>query len=347
MARTTHKKQKPSFLGMNNITALLGVLVIIVAIIVFIFIARQNANTSGLLTSKGGTQIVTTRIAQAQRTYRVYAPQDYSSEKSYPLVFVFHGGGGNGKHMEEVSRFSELAEREKFIVIYPDGVKQETGWLKNNDLGRTWNAVHCCGFAYSSNSDDISFVTQILTEVSKTFTVDTEKVYATGFSNGGMFAYRLVTETNNLFAKVAVVGGAIGGRESSQAEQKVIERPSEPISVLIIHGVLDKHVKYLGGESEGVDRGRTDISVADTTQFWRLANGCNADPATENRGNSTTKVTYSNCVNNTALVIYSLKAQGHAWPGSQETNSYLLGITDRPSKDIDATQVIWEFFKTE
>jgi polyhydroxybutyrate depolymerase len=349
MVRATSKK-KPKIPYGTNVLAIIGTSIIFVGIVLFlltIVLRGLSKADDGVLVAKSGSQTVLVKIGETTRTYRIYTPSDFTQRNNYPLVFVFHGGGGNGKHMEEVTRFSELAESEKFIAIYPDGEKQESGWLRNNDLGRTWNAVHCCGFAHQNKSDDITFVKQIIADVTEKFTIDTTKIFATGFSNGGMFVYKLATEMEPTFAKIAVVGGSIGGQESLSDTKKTIKHPSEPISTLIIHGMQDQNVKYWGGESEGVEKGRIDISVSDATQFWRLANGCNTDPIVQNYSKTISKVEYSQCVGNTSLLVYSLVEQGHAWPGSEETNSYLLGITDRPSKELDATKIIWDFFKTK
>lgn len=349
MVRATRKK-KLKLPYSINVLIIICVSTIFVGVILFflaIFLRGLNQSNDGILIAKSGSQTVLTKVGDKTRTYRIYAPTDFTQRTHYPLVFVFHGGGGNGKHMEEVTRFSDLAETEKFIVIYPDGEKQETGWLRNNDLGRTWNATHCCGFAHQNESDDIALVKQIITEVTEKFNIDDTKIFATGFSNGGMFVYKLATEMEPTFAKIAVVGGSIGGQETILDTKKTIRRPVQPISTLIMHGMQDKNVKYWGGESEGVEKGRIDISVSDATQFWRLANGCNTDPVVQNFSKTITKVEYSRCVGNTSLLVYSLVEQGHAWPGSEETNSYLLGITDRPSKELDATKIIWDFFKSK
>ena len=78
-----------------------------------------------------------------QRTYLVHLPVDLSLDEPIPLVIAMHGGFGSAENLQRQSGLSETADREKFIVVYPEGVN-------DGPLGiRTWNAGWCCGFPVS------------------------------------------------------------------------------------------------------------------------------------------------------------------------------------------------------
>ena len=69
-----------------------------------------------------------------------------------PVVLNFHGGGGNAAAHRDYVRMDPLADREGFIVVYPNG----TGRLEEKLL--TWNAGLCCGYAANEKVDDVGFV---------------------------------------------------------------------------------------------------------------------------------------------------------------------------------------------
>ena len=92
--------------------------------------------------------------------------------------------------MEKFSGFSALADREKFLVLYPDGMGL-FGYLQH------WNAGHCCGKAAKDKVDDVGFIAAAIEDVCDHLRVDRSRIYMLGFSNGGMMAYRFAAEKTN------------------------------------------------------------------------------------------------------------------------------------------------------
>jgi polyhydroxybutyrate depolymerase len=123
------------------------------------------------------------RVLGARRTYLVHIPSDYNPQKQLPLVVVIHGAFDTAKGMEKFSGFSDLADKEKFIVMYPNGIGI-LGFFQH------WNAGHCCGKAASDNVDDVGFLAAAIEDVSARLKIDAARIYMVGFSNGGMMAYR-------------------------------------------------------------------------------------------------------------------------------------------------------------
>ena len=133
------------------------------------------------------------------RTYLLHLPSGYTGISDLPLIVAMHGGFGNAYNMETISELSIKADAEHFIVVYPEGVKG--GFLNAS----SWNAGWCCGFASSSNVDDVGFIDSFLNTLIGDYSIDTNRIYATGMSNGGFMSYRLACELSDRIAAIAPV----------------------------------------------------------------------------------------------------------------------------------------------
>ena len=265
-----------------------------------------------------------------ERGYEIRIPEGIlQTGVRVPLVLVLHGGGGNGKNAEDMTGFTKKAVLEKFIVVYPEG----TGLLERRL--RTWNAGHCCGYAMEKNVDDVGFINALLDRLIADYPVDPGRVYVTGMSNGGMLTHRLGAELSFRIAAIAPVVAAIFGDET---------RPARPVAAMIINGMLDQAVPYLGGMPGGRFPEAWDKKplkpASDQAAFWALANGCQTDPETEVKARA--RVTRYRCPAGKEVVSYLLFDVGHAWPGGKAGRRR----ADNPGDTIHATDVIWEFFKT-
>jgi polyhydroxybutyrate depolymerase len=261
------------------------------------------------------------------RTYLVHLPASYSKDKTWPLVLVFHGGGGNGEQMAKMTGFSGKADQEGFIAVYPNG----TGLWQNRFL--TWNAGNCCAWAYENRIDDVGFIRALIGQLKKDYAVDDRRVYATGISNGGMMSYRLACGLSDLLAAIGPVAGA----------QNIDCKPAHPVSVIILHGTADQHVLYKGGaplRMVDVRNPRVDRPVSEAVAFWVKHNRCQEVPSTEKKDMVVIE-RYGGCAAGTAVTLYTLVEEGHTWPGGTKWAFW----ADEPSREVSATDVIWEFFK--
>jgi len=117
--------------------------------------------------------------------------------------------------MEEETGLSDLADREGFLVVYPNGITL-FGWFQH------WNAGHCCGRAMKDQVDDVGFISTVIEEVRRDFRVDPSRIYMVGYSNGGMLAYLFAAQEPETLAAVAVIGATIGSSPSpSQPEVRI------------------------------------------------------------------------------------------------------------------------------
>ena len=258
------------------------------------------------------------------RTYLLYRPESLSRRESVPLVLVLHGGFGSGSQAEQTYRWDQLADREGFVVVYPDGV------------GRSWNAGGmCCGPALREGVDDAGFLAQLIETVAKAENIDRRRVYMTGMSNGAAMAYRYACEARVTVAAIGPVAGTF-----SQA----CPYP-KPVSVLAIHGLADQNVPFAGGPgTKGVTKGNW-LSVEQTLDAFRNASRC-GPAATQKAGAVQTSTAH--CEQGREIVLMTITNAGHQWPGSAPRSGPLSRLlpVDTPSTAVDATVTLWAFFRS-
>jgi polyhydroxybutyrate depolymerase len=256
-------------------------------------------------------------VGGATRTYIVYRPAALSARA--PLVVMLHGGFGSASQAEKSYRWDAEADAGHFLVAYPDG------------LDRAWNTGGgCCGTPSRTGTDDVGFITAMVSAISRALPVDPSRVYATGISNGGIMAYTLACRTT--------VFAAIG--PDSATELGDCPDPA-PVSVIAIHGTADKNIPYNGGPGDGP--GHIDgPSVPAVNAAWRRVDQC-APPAAATAGPVTSAV--AKCPAGRAVELVTIAGAGHQWPGAvaKPAVQKLLHL-DPPSTALNATEVIWRFF---
>lgn len=307
-------------------------LLAVTMVIAMTFMGLLSGNLSvfaagrGSISSEPRQTLLQNRI---ERSYVVRIPRELAQDNSLvPLVLMLHGGGGNAEHAEKMTGFTEKAAKEGFIVVYPEGSSRYKGKLL------TWNAGHCCGYAMENRVNDVEFISMLLDKLIKDYPVDTKRIYVTGMSNGGMMTHRLGIELSNRFAAIAPVVATVFGDE---------KRPDNVVSAIIFNGMLDEAVPFQGGKPGGRFANAWDKIPAkpavEQAEFWGSANGCTAYPDKREQGASV--LWQYHCPSGTSVVIYLLNDSGHAWPGGQRGSRR----GDEPSSSINATDLIWEFFK--
>lgn len=285
--------------------------------------AKQTANDTG-------DPELSLDVAGGKRTYLVHVPKSYDGKTPLPLVVVFHGGGGNAVNAVHMTGMDAKADQEKFIVVYPNGTGPQ------NDVLETWNAWNCCGQALDHNTDDVGFIRALVEKAKRDYAIDARRIFATGLSNGGMMTYRVGCELSDLFAAIAPVAGALNTDDF---------HPAQPVSVIIFHGAADEHVRYHGGapgQSFDFGHARVDKPVSYAVDCWVKRDHCQALPSRAEKGHVVHEI-YSGGDGGTAVELYTINGQGHAWPGGQKGREH--GNVDPPTTEISATDLMWEFFK--
>jgi len=265
-----------------------------------------------------------------RRTFLVHVPPQYQQTRPAPLVILLHGGNGSGAKMEQMTGFDTVADREGLVAVYPDG----TGPLK------TWNGGICCGYAVENNVDDVGFIMALLDHLENTLCLDCRRVFVTGASNGAFMAHRLGCEAPNRIAAIAPVAGQEGSPTCS---------PVRPVAVMQIHGTLDAHAPWNGGEGCGF-AGIVFPSVPDTMEGWRMRNSCQATVHRLLEEGDGECDSYDDCAPGGETVLCAIVGGGHSWPGGEAPPA---DQTERCPEDgphctnFHASEQIWKFFSRQ
>jgi polyhydroxybutyrate depolymerase len=267
----------------------------------------------------------TVDVGGMKRTYLLRVPEKVKDAPEVPVVLVFHGGLGRPENMPDTTGFNKLADAEGFVVAYPRGTSRVEGVELD-----TWNGGLCCGWAQANHIDDVGFIRALLDDLSGVVAVDPRRIFAAGLSNGAIFSYRLACE---LADRIAAIGPVSGTQNTAECH------PAQPVSVIHFHGTADRMVPLEGGYGEGVS-GFSFAPVAESIHFWAANDGCAAAVDRTQNGPILHEV-HTPCALGTAVELYIIDGGPHGWPGGV---AYAPGAED-PSNAIDATMVMWEFFK--
>jgi polyhydroxybutyrate depolymerase len=261
------------------------------------------------------------------RSYWLVRPEGIEKVKPTPLLLVLHGSAGSGEDMMTVTRrgFERLADKEKFVVVYPDALERR--W---NDQGGT--------------VDDVGFLLAIVDKLVADGLVDKNRVYVAGISNGGMMAQRLACEQADRIAGIATVAGGLPSGLTGTC------KPARALPVLVIHGTEDPIVPWAGGAVAGFEEFGKVLSARDTAGFWAANNQCGtsgviaAEPDRDPQDGTRVKLeVFASCPAGAAVKLAAIEGGGHTWPGGyQYLPERFIGKT---SQDVDANALIWNFFK--
>lgn len=276
---------------------------------------------TGTHPKSGKSQVYNTTVDSFERKFIVHLPTDYNPKETYPLLLCFHGNGGTGK-LGEKAGFSDIADREGFIVVYPYGIRKTWNLLKSN----------------KRRPDDVKFVKLLVKYLISEYAVDESRVYAMGHSVGGFFSISLAVKGSKIFAAVASVSGGM------YKELRTKFSPSEPVSILLMHGTKDNTVPFTSspGDKQWI------MEILELVDLWVKHNGCNRVPSIEklpdiagDDGTTVIKTTYSKGKQDTEVVLYTINGGKHRLPSRyKEIISYQPGHC----RDIDAAEEIWKFF---
>jgi polyhydroxybutyrate depolymerase len=243
-----------------------------------------------------------------KRHFLLHVPASYDGSPT-ALIFNFHGYGSNSKEEEVLTGMSAKADEAGFIVVYPDGT--QSAWF-NGPIPQ--------GVA------DRQFVRDLINHISILYNIDPRRIYATGMSNGGGMANRVACNLSDLFAAVAPNAGAYDYWKNCD--------PSRPIPLLAFHGLDDQVVPYEGFREQAVVP-----AIEGWAAEWAERNGCDPTPIITTPQDTVTVRSWSNCIDDADVILYSLENHGHSWPGSSVMPSTIT------SQAINATDIMWDFFQ--
>jgi polyhydroxybutyrate depolymerase len=263
----------------------------------------------------GAAEARTITVGGVRRSYLLYIPKSVAKDTSVPLVSVHHGFTMSGKIMEDITSWKKVAEREKFVVAFPEG-----------GGSNPWNVgTGVCGagaFVGAANTqDDIAFVRALVADVDDTQPINDDQVFVGGFSMGGYFANNIGCKGKDV---VRAISAHSGGTYSGSCA-------GDPIPVLIIHGDADGLISY--------DCGRQ------ARDQWVSRNRCQTavDSETIEGG----KCEWSRgCREGAEVGFCTLNGMDHGWAGATWTGPWLSLQYGGGEQFEDAAEMMWKFFKT-
>ncbi|MFI7425645.1 alpha/beta hydrolase family esterase [Micromonospora sp. NPDC049836] len=213
------------------------------------------------------------------RSYLLHAPPGYDPARPTPLVIALHFFPGSGAAMRELAGLDARADRENFLVAYPDG----------RDGG--FNALICCGSA-----DDVGFLAALTDHLVDAWRADPDRVYLTGISNGGDLSFRAAVEGNGRFAAIGVVSGGYSG-PLTEPDSYV---PKQPVSV----------ITFVGGQDRYAD------TFHEGLRTWQRRLGCRPVPGRAAPGRAGITRADARCADGSDVTVWSLPQMSHSWPGA-------------------------------
>jgi MYXO-CTERM domain-containing protein len=253
------------------------------------------------------------QVGGTTRKAIVYVPSGIDHP---PLLLSLHGMGiGAGWNQAGMMKFEPIADREKFVVVYPEA-DQNLRW----DLGGT---------------HDTDFVLKIIEDMSAEHGIDTDRIYASGFSMGGMFSYTLACKLPDKIAAIAPGDGYPLGGESGCVTTR-------PVPIFHMHGTADDFVPYSGIHA---------FLKTKVTQYGCPATPVRTEPYPIDKPDSQSfKEYWGPCTNGkgqtSEIILISVTGMIHDWATAGKANANTDPAFSGKPFDIDGSEEAWAFLKT-
>jgi poly(hydroxyalkanoate) depolymerase family esterase len=293
--------------------------------------------------------------------YKLYVPSDYISDKESPLLVMLHGCEQDPDDFAAGTNMNTLAEKEKFLVLYPD----MNHLLNPSDLAG-YNPFGCWNWFIDENQHrgkgHPKLIYEIINEVKSKYKIDSNKVYAVGFSAGGALACILGVTYPDVFNGIGICSGLAYdaanvcfltdpmAEEAKKSMEKGVPDPyacgnsafqemreyKKKIGVIVFHGICDIIVHPINGQQVITQWAQTNflveggIGLADVTPALLKSDIIN--------GKSYNKHVYNDGDGEPLLELWMIDKMGHTWSGGSPNGSYTA-----PSGP-NATEIIWSFF---
>ncbi len=253
------------------------------------------------------------------RSYRVYIPAVYNRGGPVPLLLNLHGYGSSNVEQQLYSNFTPIADTAGFIMVLPNGTTDLAG-------RRFWNTFG------GATVDDVGFIASLIDTISSRYSIDRNRIYSTGMSNGGFMSYELACSLSHRIAAIASVTGSMIWSKYYNCQ------PLRPVPVMQIHGTADGTVTYTGNILF--------VHIDSLVAKWVRMNSCSTPPTVIpipdiNKTDNCTaeRHIYTGGRNSSSVEFFKVFGGGHSWPGAPIN----INVT---CMDFNASAEIWRFLRT-
>lgn len=298
---------------------------------------------------QSGWQVISLNVNGVKRWSRVYAPKNLP--RNAPTVLLLHGGSQSMRKVFQPNAggtlaWPILAEKEKFLLLTPNGTNAITGNALTDKQG--WNDLRPSPTYGKPEADDVAFMKALLDWAKQTYAIDPKRVYATGSSNGGLMTYRLLLE---IPARIAAGAAFIANFPS---KSPFLNSSSLPRPIMIVNGTQDPLMPWKGGSIEG-GRGQV-FSAEETAAWWVKHNRADSGRAQEKMiANSSPndscrlyQTTYPARDGGAPVVFIKMDGGGHSMPSQNHLlpNIWMVKRLFGPSCQASEGAVLaWQFLK--
>ena len=271
-----------------------------------------------------------------EREYIIHVPKNLTED--FPIVFVIHGYTGSAEGIAAYTGMNNIAEREGFIAVYPQGTIDSNG-----------NTFFNVGYEFNDDSpiNDVSFIRELVRSISQEFNLKRKKAFATGMSNGGDMSYLLACTSSDLFKAVAPVAGVLmkGLKDSCEL--------NSPVPIFEIHGTADK-ISLFEGDLNNEGGWGAYYDLPSTIDFfaerYQLTNK-SVKQMTSKESGADYDIFFERHWSDDLeeeVWMYKIEDGRHVWPGIKLNwwnNPLAWFYFGSGNEDINASEEVWSFFK--
>jgi polyhydroxybutyrate depolymerase len=260
----------------------------------------SSADSKSTTTARSTTTraVATTTAAAAPdptRPYTVHVPPGYAASKPAALLVMLHGYGATGAIEDKYLNLNAATDAHGMLYVYLDGKVDSTG-------KQYWNATDACCDLDHTNVDDSAYVDAVIHSTEQQYAVDKHQIFVVGHSNGGFMSYRMACDHADEIAGIVSL-------EAATFADVTRCKPSEPVSVLEVHGTGDQTIRYDGAAIAG----NKYPSAPETVTAWARYDRCGpkpVDPPTapvdiEQGAVPATVTSYPGCAKKTSVQLWT------------------------------------------
>lgn len=296
---------------------------------------------------------ITVTVNGTERTALVHLPASptatVATSEPLPVVLAFHGFSGSAAVQASQDGFAAQADEDGFVVVYPEGLL----------VGLSDQVTGASGWDPEGNEvDEPAFAAALLDELGAQTCIDPSRVYATGFSAGGYIAVVVACALPERIVAVATVAAAYQSEECPPTGRAIPTVAFQGLDDIVVAGLASS------------TRSGPFVPAFPAIEAAAARNGCSGAPETVAVTPTVESIRWTGC--SAPTLLYQLTNHGHAWPGhplpfsedllatvlagnaTQPPNALVAALGRTPTElaqntlltnvDIDATELIWDFF---